>query len=76
MSPEIVKMLEKNRDDNFEKRIEFAEMIGRLHALVSLALGDLQHVDELPSRNFDAAVNLLTQAQQMIEAKFDWRKDQ
>jgi hypothetical protein len=70
MSAEIIKMLEKNRDENFEVRMELAGLIGRIDACVSLALGDLRHVDVLPSRNLEAAIKLLTEAHAAVEARF------
>jgi hypothetical protein len=67
MSPEIVKMLEKNRDENFDARMQLARLVGKLDACITLALGDLRAVDILPSVNLDAAIKLLATAHQAVE---------
>jgi hypothetical protein len=69
MSAEIIKMLEKNRDENFEVRMKLAGLIGRIDACISLALEDLQHIDVLTG-NLEAAIKLLTEAHAAVEARF------
>jgi hypothetical protein len=68
MSPEIVKMLEKNRDENFNARMDLAHLVGELAAHIWLANNDLKYLD-LKSPALTRAINQLDKAYQAYETR-------